>query len=183
MKKYSEVEEFYRKAAEEYFAAKYSLKHLEERFMDCGFGFQPKDKPAEDRSLCFFKLMNRPHLERLTEIQSQKLENIYEAAGRNTVPEAEEFLAFLEQTCETVLPGSLKEKLEYEYFPDIHGRGIFPGRALVFLFRDKDIFNDDSVLDIQKEEKKKVVFRNVKNQFENMVNQKSDLPVYLVRVK
>ncbi len=168
------LSDFYKLLAEQYLRESFSIKRLEERFEECDTPFVPKvtDSPAR-----FLSLVNEPHLDRLSEEELQLLDKMYEGTATG-----EEAALFLEKSCPLVLAGDLDPGVEYEFFRDFRGRGIFPGNTIVFRFRDKVALDGNGKLDEPAERKKSRIFANVKRQFEEMVGEKAGAPIRLVRI-
>lgn len=171
MKKQEELAILYQKLAEQYLFEMYSVRRLDERFGECEPAFVPEDveNPDDELSLRFISLLNEAHIERLDESETQVLEEISEGNERRI-----NIADFMAQTYEKVLAGDLRPNTQYEYFKNIYGRGILPGNAIIFAFRDKR--------DGAQEEKKTRIFNNVKMQFEELANRNAKSPVYLMRV-
>ncbi len=164
---------FYKEMAEEYLRKILSMKRLEERFEECEPSFIPE---MTDRPSHFFTLVNRVNLERLDESEMELLEGMYQ--GR---VEGAEAAALLEQTCFRVMAGDPESGVVHEYFQDIHGKGILPGNAMVFLFHDKATIDESGRIDTEAELKKIRIFANVKRQFESLAEEKTGVPVCIVR--
>lgn len=172
---YKKLGEYYKLIADQIVIEKYSLKRLDERFGECSAGFIPAGDRNED-GLQFLSVLNRPHLERLSEERLLEFRNM--AARENM---EDELVSFVEASFRDILEGDPRPNVQYEYFRDIHGRGIFPGNSLVLLFRDKVQYDPAGKVDWNGEARKEEVFAQVKEQFEELVNQKGDCPVFLVR--
>lgn len=173
-----ELKVAYRILVSQYLFEKYSLRRLDERFLESSAAFLPKTDAVlrEDYELQFISLLNEAHIERLSGAELEMFQEILEDESDHTG-----IFDFLERTYEKVLAGTVVPGIEFEFFKDIYGRGIFPGNALIFQFRDQEMYDENGKLRRETEEQKARVFERVKVQYEKIANAKSRVPVYLVR--
>lgn len=177
----ADSEEFsisYRELVSQYLFEKYSIRRLDERFLECGSAFLPAadEKDFLPWRLNFISLLNEVHMERMSLEELEEFQSLLEKEDGNT-----DILDFLERTWEKVLAGTETEGSLYEFYPDIRGKGILPGNALVFEFRDMTQYDSEGKTDWELENEKARVFERVKIQYEKIANAKSAVPVYLVR--
>lgn len=177
MKEQKELSMLYKKLAEQYLFEVYSIRRLDERFAACEVKFLPETETEQENELAlkFISLLNKAHIERLDENERKSLEEI--SKGNTEINIAE----FIDSTYEKVLAGDIRKNVQYEYFKNIYGKGILPGNAIVFFFRDKIEYNAENQINWETEHQKDKIFHNVKMQFEKMANRKSQNPIYLIR--
>lgn len=177
MKEQKEISMLYKKLAEQYLFEVYSIRRLEERFAECEVKFLPESETEQENKLAlkFISLLNKAHIERLDENERKSLEEI--SKGNTEINIAE----FIDSTYVKVLAGDIRKNVQYEYFKNIYGKGILPGNAIVFFFRDKVEYNAENQVNWETEYRKDKIFHNVKTQFEKMANRKSQSPIYLIR--
>jgi hypothetical protein len=170
----------YRAVAETYLAGKYGLDKLDQRFAE----YVPHYIPAPWReeinkqpgAMRYISLLNMAHTERLSDADSEEIQAILKT-GENK----EQIPDLIERTYHTVLAGTTEPEAYYEYFADIHGRGRFPGDAIVFVFSDIPEYDEAGNSNAEAEDRKTDVFENVKSQFEAIVSEDSEDKVFLIR--
>ena len=175
-----ERDQIYEALAEEALAEKFSLRRLDERFAEHTLGFVPKQKTEEGR-MKFFTLYNRAHTERLSEEDQKSLEE-WAAAGK-TAPDAdmERLLDMIERTWKQVLATRYSPQ-ELTYMSrTLPEASSLPEEALIFRFSDTFPEGPADAIDWEAEKEKEAVFYVVKKQYEDLVRQKSDVPVCLMR--
>lgn len=174
-----ELSVIYKIIAEQYLINMLSLKRLDERFSECGVGFETLKSGADKKNngLKFITLINNAHIERLNESQRDILNKIYDGDINEL-----DVQSFIEQTYQKVLAGDTGESKNYEFYKSIYGDGILPANSIVFCFRDKSVYNADGSMDWEMMKKKSMIFLSVKQQFECLVKEKMDVPIYLVRL-
>ena len=156
--------------AEQYLRELYSIERLEERFAESELSFRPRRE-------YLIWLVNEPHLERLEDQEKKILEQI----ARETA-DVKACADFMISTCDRVMAGDLRTGINYEFFADIYGRGILPGNSIVFYIDDCTEMNEKGDVNWEVEERKEKLFLNVKKQFEQLANEKSEKNAYLLRI-
>lgn len=160
----------YKALAEQYLREQYSIERLEDRFAQSGLPFHPQKEHL-------FVLVNEPHLERLKDQEKAILEQIArEKTDAGTCAE------FVINTCDKVMAGDLRNGVNYEFFPDVHERGLLPGNSIVFYMDDCIKMDEKGGRNWEVEERKEKLFQNVKSQFEQIANEKCERKVYLLRI-
>ena len=89
---------------------------------------------------------------------------------------------FVINTYDKVMAGDLRDGVNYEFFPDVHERGLLPGNSIVFYMDDRIKMDEKGGRNWEVEERKEKLFRNVKSQFEQLANEKYERKVYLFRI-
>ncbi|WP_031547596.1 hypothetical protein [Oribacterium sp. FC2011] len=174
-----ELDQIYVALAEEVLAEKFSLRRLDERFAENALKFYPKGKKSEDR-MKFFSLYNRAHTERLSDEDRVLLENWGE---KNTTEEkeVEKLIDMIERTWKNVLATRYSpEEITYMH-RSIPEASSLPENALVFVFSDTFPEGAADDIDWETEKQKEAVFYAVKEQYENLVNEKNDTRIYLMK--
>lgn len=177
-KKYNELCKVYKMIAEQYLYEKYSIGRLDQRFSEQKIPFEPikRDKEEVGQQLRYITLSNHANIERLESEELNELEKIADGYF-----ESINILNFVESTYRKVLAGDIRPNVKYEFYPNIHGEGILPGDAIVFLFHDQVTYDLEGKIDWEIEGRKETMFKNVKVQFEALANRNSETPIYLVR--
>ena len=174
-----EMDQIYEALAEKALAEKFSLRRLDERFAENALNYNPKRNNEEGR-MKFFSLYNRAHTERLSDKDRALLEN-WSAKNITDETEGEQLLDMIERTWNTVLATEYSPQEITYMCRSIPEAPSLPENALVFCF--SDTFPQGSVDDIdwEKEKEKEAVFYSVKKQYENLVNRKGNVHIYLMK--
>lgn len=178
---YSKLSRLYRALSQQYLIEQYSLKRLDERFAEGETYFEPLDERNLQQGngiyLKYISLLNKARIERLEENELKMLREI-----NNENPGNINLADFIGRTYARILAGDITPGTQYEFFKDIYGKGVLPGNAVIFSFRDKTSYGPDGEIDWSIEERKSRIFHQVKEQFEELANAGSNHPVYLVRM-
>lgn len=181
IKNYRELSRIYWLLSWQYLTEQYALKRLDERFAECETRFEPVEQGNRQQGsgiyLIYISLWNKARIERLEE---SEIKQLYEINNGN--PNNINLSEFISNTYIRVLAGDIRPDTQHEFFKDIYGKGVLPGNAVIFSFRDKMAYGSDGEIDWVLEEKKERIFGHVKNQFEKLANVRANHPVYLVRM-
>ena len=175
-----EMDQIYETLAEDALAEKFSLRRLDERFAESDLGFVPKQKKAGSQ-MKFFTLYNRAHTERLSDEDKALLEYWAAEDVSDEETDSTQLLDMIERTWKTVLSTRYSAEEITVMNRSIPEAPSMPEDALIFRFSDTFPEGPADAIDWEAEKEKEAVFYAVKAQYEDLVKQKSETPVYLMK--
>lgn len=182
--RYAVIATVYRYIISRYLCSELEIEEIEKKLRDRNYCFlkteekksfyQKYDKSGTD----YFYLRNDVHVERLDENALSIIEEAYtdgsdeklEAAAKVVVDSWKNVLAFI--------PGC---EYSIELFPTIHGEGIVPANALVYMLHTEANYDENgAIVDWDEDRKRLNVVYGLKSQLEKLWSEDIEIPVKVI---
>lgn len=165
----------YKQLAEQMLIERYSLKRLDDRFDNESKIFL-YDKDKENNGLKYFCLFNNAYVERLPKKEYSIFINFLNQPENENI---ENLLKIVAETYHKVLENGEREK----FCLCLNSSNNYPTKdTIIFEFKDKKEFDSNGNYIQPNEEKKTIVFENVKIQYEKLVHEKTGDNICLIRI-